>query len=63
MFNEFENILGLKFSVESSKDDSTDELVNILVDIREKLRENKNYELADEIRSRLRDIGINLEDK
>lgn len=63
LFNEFGNILGLTFSVESAKEDSTDDLVNILVDIREKLRQKKDYELADEIRSRLRDNGINLEDK
>lgn len=63
LFNELGNILGLTFSVKSSKDSSQDELINILVDVREKLRKNKNYELADEIRSRLRDTGINLEDK
>ena len=63
LFNEFGDILGLNFSVESCKVDSKDELFNILVEVREKLRENKNYELADEIRSRLRDAGINLEDK
>jgi len=63
LLSELGNILGLNFSVESTKNYSQDELVNILVDVREKLRENKNYELADEIRSRLRDVGINLEDK
>jgi cysteinyl-tRNA synthetase len=63
LFNEFGDILGLNFSVESCKGDSRGELVNILVEVREKLRDNKNYELADEIRSRLRDTGINLEDK
>lgn len=63
LFNEFGSILGLNFSVESRKGDSEEELINILVDVREKLRKNKNYELADEIRSKLRDTGINLEDK
>jgi cysteinyl-tRNA synthetase len=63
LFNELGNILGLTFSVESNKGELSDELVNILIDIREKLRKNKNYELSDEIRSRLRDLGINLEDK
>ena len=58
----FGDILGLTFSVESVKSDS-EELVNILVDVREKLREKKDYELSDEIRSKLRDAGINLEDK
>ena len=62
LLNEFGDILGLAFSVESVKSDS-DELVNILVDVREKLREKKNYELSDEIRSRLKDAGVNLEDK
>lgn len=62
LLKEFGDILGLTFSVESIKSNS-DELVNILVDVREKLREKKDYELSDEIRSRLRDAGINLEDK
>jgi cysteinyl-tRNA synthetase len=63
LLNELGDILGLPFSYESPQDDSKDKLINILVEVREKLRKNKNYELADEIRSRLRDIGINLEDK
>lgn len=63
LLNELGNILGLNFSVKSTKNYSKDKFVNILVDVREKLRENKSYELADEIRSRLRDVGINLEDK
>ena len=62
LLNEFGDILGLIFSVESVKSDS-DELVNILIDVREKLREKKDYELSDEIRSRLKDAGVNLEDK
>ena len=61
-FNEFGNILGLTFSVKSSQENSTGDLVEILVDVREKLRLRKDYELSDEVRSRLRDIGINLED-
>ena len=62
LLNEFGDILGLTFSVKSTKSDS-EELVNILVDVREKLRQKKDYELSDEIRSRLSDAGINLEDK
>ncbi len=63
LFNELGNILGLNFFNESQGDDSTEELVNILVDVRKKLRQKKDYELADEIRSKLGDLGINLEDK
>lgn len=62
LLDEFGDILGLTFSVESTKSDS-DELVNILIDVREELRKKKDYELSDEIRSRLKDAGINLEDK
>lgn len=63
LLNEFGSILGLNFSFESSKDDLKDELINILVDVRGKLRQKKDYELSDKIRSRLREVGINLEDK
>ncbi|WP_424355014.1 cysteine--tRNA ligase [Methanobacterium sp. MBAC-LM] len=62
LLNEFGDILGLTFSVESIKSDS-DELVNILIDVREDLRKKKDYELSDKIRSRLRDAGVDLEDK
>lgn len=63
LFNEFGNILGITFSVKSLTTDSTKDLIKILVDVREKLRLRKDYELSDEIRSRLSDIGINLEDQ
>lgn len=62
LLDEFGDILGLTFSVESVKSNS-DELVNILIDVREELRKKKDYKLSDEIRNRLRDAGINLEDK
>ena len=62
LFNELGYILGIAFLVKSKKEGPSTELINILVDVREKLRLKKEYELSDEIRSRLRDIGINLED-
>lgn len=40
-----------------------EELISILKDMREKLRKNKEYELSDEIRTKLNDIGISLEDR
>jgi len=63
LFNEFGDILGIVFSVKPSKENEIEDLIKILVDVREKLREKKDYELSDEIRSRLRDRGINLEDQ
>lgn len=59
------DILGFDFSRKASKanGDITDGLTDILIDVRQKLRENKEWELADEIRSRLKDLNIVLEDK
>ncbi len=42
--------------------DLSEQLLNLIIDIRNKLREKKLYEIADEIRARLREIGIVLED-
>lgn len=39
-----------------------DEILKILVDIREELRRRKNFDIADEIRERLRELGIELLD-
>lgn len=60
---EFGNILGLDFSPKNVKTDLTNDLLDILVDVRQKLRDKKYWELSDEIRSRLKDLGIILEDK
>ena len=37
-------------------------IMEVLLDIRTKLRENKNYELADELRQRLNDLNIEIKD-
>ncbi|HIQ39387.1 MAG TPA: cysteine--tRNA ligase, partial [Methanothermococcus okinawensis] len=44
------------------EDEEFKRLVDILVDIRSKLRRERNYPLADEIRERLKEVGIQLED-
>jgi cysteinyl-tRNA synthetase len=61
--NEIGDILGFEFVLNKSHGDATDELVDILTDIREKLRKKKDYELSDEIRSRLNDLNIVIEDR
>jgi len=40
-----------------------DELIKLIVDIRKELRLEKRYDLADKIRERLREMGIDLLDK
>jgi cysteinyl-tRNA synthetase len=39
------------------------ELIELLIEVRQKLRAKKEFELADQIRSRLRELGIELKDK
>ncbi len=63
-FKEFDTSLTI-FKFEKSTDIDTEllaPLVEILIDIRQKAREQKNFELADEIRDKLKDHGIILED-
>jgi len=46
----------------SSGRDKTEELVELLIDLRARARKNKNFELSDAIRDRLGEIGIELMD-
>ena len=53
------------FSFESmdEKDKLIKSLVNLIIEIRAKLRDKKLYDLSDVIRERLRELGIDIEDK
>jgi len=61
---EFGVILGFDFTLKHDNEEGLeDELIQLLKDVRLKLREKKEFELSDEIRSRLKDMDIKLEDK
>jgi cysteinyl-tRNA synthetase len=60
---EFGDILGLKFLPKPINDDLNADLIEIIVEVRDKLRQQKDWELSDLIRSKLRDLDIVLEDK
>jgi len=61
---EFGVILGFDFSMKQKKEsDLEEDLIEILMDVRNKLRDKKEWELSDEIRNRLRNLDIVLEDK
>jgi cysteinyl-tRNA synthetase len=61
---EFGYVLGLDFSLEPDNEENLEvELLDLLKYVREKLRQNKNWELSDEIRDRLNDLNISLQDK
>ena len=53
------------FSTESTdeKDNLIKNLLNLIIDLRAKLREKKFYDISDTIRDRLRELGIDIEDK
>ncbi|WP_067141964.1 cysteine--tRNA ligase [Oceanivirga salmonicida] len=57
-----EEILGVKM-LEKEVDDNTEKIVEILLNVRDKLRETKNYELSDYIRDELNKLNININDK
>jgi len=57
------NILGFDFSFKEVQNDLAEDLIKILIEVRDKLRQKKDWELADKIRSNLRDLDIILEDK
>ena len=57
------SVLGLTFEQPSNqRRDDGSPFIDLLVDVRKTLRAAKQYELADEIRSRLADLGVALED-
>nr|WP_282730458.1 cysteine--tRNA ligase [Methanobacterium alcaliphilum] len=65
-FNELSEILGINFN--NIPDSFTDEelstqLLDLVVNLRQKLRERKEWELSDEIRDKLNDLDIQIEDK
>ncbi|WP_292460547.1 cysteine--tRNA ligase [Methanothermococcus sp.] len=64
---EFFKMIGDIFGIFNKFDSKSNEgmennLINILINIRAKLKKEKNYNLADEIRDELKNIGIQLED-
>ena len=54
-----EDILGLDLN---DNQNNQSEIVDLLLEIREKERENKNFETSDYIRNKLNSLGINIED-
>ena len=65
LLNRLTNTLGIDITnknSESKEDLYLEPLINILTNIRSELRNKKDFELADKIRSDLYDLGINLED-
>lgn len=56
------NILGIDVPQVAIGIGEAERLIELLIDVRQRLRQRKDYELADMIRERMRELGIILED-
>ena len=54
--------LGLRLEEEKKSGEVEEELIKLLIEVRGELRKKKEFELADKIRDRLKELGIVLED-
>ena len=55
------HILGVSFVSEEVSADS-DDLLNLIADVRSELRTNKQYDLSDKIRDNLQSLGYEIND-
>jgi len=62
LLDEFGEVLGLFQKVRRGKLESTDAVLDMLVQIREDARKRKDFATSDLIRDRLKDVGVVLED-
>lgn len=63
IFTEMADIIGiLEFDDDNADDGLVDNLMNLIIDIRQNARKNKDWATADKIRDELKNIGITLED-
>lgn len=61
-FEAFGEIMGFDLAVSSNDGDISGELLDIIKDVRQKLREKKEWALSDDIRGKLKELDILLED-
>lgn len=57
-----EEVLGVKVNFEKKTDNLTSELVELMLEIRRDLRNEKNWFMSDKIRDRLAELGIKIKD-
>jgi cysteinyl-tRNA synthetase len=57
------DVLGLKREEQSGKSaEALNNVMNLVIDLRKKVKDNKDYATADEIRNRLQESGIQIKD-
>ena len=63
LIKDFEKVLGLELTTETNNTSEVDtEFINSKIEERNEAKKNKNYELADQIRNELLEMGIILKD-
>lgn len=60
---EFGTVIGIDFKRRICADNKTRDLLEVIVEVREKLREKKDWKLSDHIRNKLKELDFILEDK
>lgn len=55
-------VLGLKLVDDSKTEGDIESFIQLLIDLRSELRESKQYAIADNLRNRISDLGVILED-
>jgi cysteinyl-tRNA synthetase len=55
-------VLGLRFEGDGERDDLAGDLVELVLEVRERERETGNYERADELRAALQELGVEVQD-
>ncbi|MFN2303370.1 MAG: cysteine--tRNA ligase [Anaerolineales bacterium] len=61
-FLELTGVLGLELLSRENATTDADAFIDLILDLRQKLREQKNYSLSDQIRDELAELGVILED-
>lgn len=62
ILKELTGVLGLELEKEEIKSGDAEPFIDLLVEVRDKLRESKQWELSDKIRDDLEELGVILED-
>ena len=62
MFNELTGVLGLQLQEQAGRQTTADPFIDLLVEVRNELRAQKNWALSDKIRDKLKALGVILED-
>jgi cysteinyl-tRNA synthetase len=62
VLNELTGVFGLELALPETEGGDAEAFIDLLIDIREKLREEKLWKLSDQVRDQLDELGVVLED-